>query len=53
MGKVGVLSRILGANGADAIITGDLDLLALDTFREIPIITPATFGRARVPSRRR
>jgi putative PIN family toxin of toxin-antitoxin system len=44
----------LAVNGkADAIITGDLDLLALDTFREIPIITPAAFGRARVPSRPR
>jgi putative PIN family toxin of toxin-antitoxin system len=38
---------------ADAIITGDLDLLAPDTFRVIPIITPAAFGRARVRSRRR
>ena len=44
----------LAVNGkADAIITGDLDLLALDTFRDIPIITPAAFGRARVPSRPR
>jgi uncharacterized protein len=38
----------LAVNGkADAIITGDLGLLALDTFREIPIITPAAFGRTR------
>jgi uncharacterized protein len=44
----------LAVNGkADAIITGDLDLLSLDTFREIPIITPAAFGRARArPGRR-
>ena len=38
---------------ADVIITGDRDLLALDTCREIPIITPAAFGRARVRSSRR
>jgi uncharacterized protein len=38
----------LAVNGkADAIITGDLDLLALDTFRDTPIITPAAFGRTR------
>ena len=35
----------LAVNGqADAIVSGDADLLALDTFREIPIITPAAFG---------
>jgi uncharacterized protein len=38
----------LAVNGrADAIISGDNDLLALDTFRGIPIITPAAFGHAR------
>jgi uncharacterized protein len=34
----------LAVNGhADAIISGDADLLVLDTFRGIPIITPAAF----------
>jgi putative PIN family toxin of toxin-antitoxin system len=33
---------------ADAIISGDADLLSLDTFRGIPIITAAAFARARV-----
>jgi predicted nucleic acid-binding protein len=38
----------LAVNGrADAIISGDIDLLVLDTFRGIPIITPAAFGHAR------
>jgi uncharacterized protein len=38
----------LAVNGhADVIISGDADLLALDTFRGIPIITPAAFGHAR------
>lgn len=38
----------LAVNGhADVIISGDADLLVLDTFRGIPIITPAAFGRAR------
>jgi putative PIN family toxin of toxin-antitoxin system len=38
----------LAINGhADMIVTGDLDLLVLDTFRGIPIITPAVFGHAR------
>jgi uncharacterized protein len=37
----------LAVNGrADLIVSGDADLLALDTFRGIPIITPAAFGRA-------
>ena len=31
---------------ADLIISGDADLLVLDTFRGIPIITPAAFGNA-------
>jgi putative PIN family toxin of toxin-antitoxin system len=40
----------LAANGkADVIISGDNDLLVLDTFRGIPIITPAAFCRARAP----
>ena len=29
--------------GADGIITGDDDLLVLDPFRDIPILTPARF----------
>ena len=34
----------LAVNGqADAIVTGDTDLLALNPFRYIPIVTPATF----------
>jgi putative PIN family toxin of toxin-antitoxin system len=38
----------LAVNGrADAIIWGDVDLLVLDTFRGIPIVTPAAFGHAR------
>jgi uncharacterized protein len=28
---------------ADLIVSGDRDLLALNPFREIPIVTPATF----------
>jgi uncharacterized protein len=40
----------LAVNGrADMIVTGDADLLALDPFRGIPIVTPAAFvhgGRA-------
>lgn len=39
----------LAINGnADVIVSGDADLLALDTFRGIPIITAAAFGRAEV-----
>lgn len=38
----------LAVNGhADVIVSGDADLLALDTFRGIPIITPAAFCDAR------
>ena len=38
----------LAVNGrADVIVSGDDDLLILDTFRGIPIITPAAFGHAR------
>ena len=34
----------LAVNGsADLIVTGDKDLLALDPFREIPILTPAGY----------
>jgi len=32
---------------ADVIVSGDVDLLVLDTFRGIPIITPQAFGHAR------
>jgi uncharacterized protein len=39
----------LAVNGqADIIITGDADLLVLNPFRDIPIVTPAAFTRARV-----
>jgi hypothetical protein len=34
-------------DNADVIVSGDADLLALATFRGIPITTPAAFGRAR------
>jgi hypothetical protein len=27
------------------IVSGDVDLLVLDAYRDIPIITPATFAR--------
>jgi putative PIN family toxin of toxin-antitoxin system len=38
----------LAVNGhAEVIVSGDADLLVLDTFRGIPIITPAAFGHAR------
>ena len=34
----------LAVNGhADLIVTGDADLLTLNPFRDIPIVTPATF----------
>jgi uncharacterized protein len=37
----------LAVNGhADLIVSGDADLLALDPFRGIPIVTPATFVRS-------
>ena len=37
----------LAVNGhADLIVTGDGDLLALNTFRDIPIVTPAMFVHA-------
>jgi predicted nucleic acid-binding protein len=29
--------------GADVIVTGDIDLLVLDPFRRIPIVTPRDF----------
>jgi predicted nucleic acid-binding protein len=31
---------------ADLLVTGDGDLLALNPFRDIPIVTPATFVQA-------
>ncbi len=38
----------LAVNGhADVIVTGDLDLLVLDSFRGIPIVTPREFVRER------
>jgi putative PIN family toxin of toxin-antitoxin system len=38
----------LAVNGnADFIVTGDADLLVLNPFRDIPIVMPATFVRAR------
>jgi putative PIN family toxin of toxin-antitoxin system len=38
----------LAVNGkADLIVSGDTDLLILDTFRGIPIITPAAFSLTR------
>jgi putative PIN family toxin of toxin-antitoxin system len=37
----------LAVNGnADLIVTGDADLLALDPFRQIPIVPPADFVRS-------
>jgi uncharacterized protein len=40
----------LAVNGrADLIVTGDGDLLALNPFREIPIITSADFVQGRAP----
>ncbi len=39
----------LAVNGlADVIVSGDADLLVLDRFRGIPIITPAAFGLAQM-----
>jgi len=36
----------LAVNGhADLIVTGDIDLLVLDPFRDIRIITPGAFGQ--------
>ncbi len=41
----------LAVNGrADVVVTGDLDLLVLHPFRDIPIITPAAFGHAHARS---
>ena len=38
----------LAVNGrADVIVSGDADLLVLEAFRGIPIITPAAFGHVR------
>ena len=42
---------IAAVNGlADLIISGDTDLLDLYTVRDIPIVTPAAFGRAGIQS---
>jgi putative PIN family toxin of toxin-antitoxin system len=39
----------LAVNGrADIIVSGDADLLVLNRFRGIPIITPAAFGHAKI-----
>ena len=43
----------LAVNGrADLIISGDDDLLQLETVRDIPIVTPAAFIRAGIRSTR-
>src|SRR4029077_8920004 len=40
----------LAVNGhAELIVSGDADLLALNPFREIPIMTPATFVQVMAP----
>jgi predicted nucleic acid-binding protein len=40
----------LAVNGhADVIVSGDVDLLVLDTYRDIPITSPAAFARTGVP----
>jgi uncharacterized protein len=40
----------LALNGrAEVIVSGDADLLVLDSFRGIPIIDAAVFGRSQVP----
>ena len=37
----------LAVNGrADVIVSGDADLLVLEAFRDIPILTPAAFAHA-------
>jgi len=37
----------LAVNGhADLIVSGDADLLALNPFRDIPIVTPAVFAQS-------
>ena len=44
----------LAVNGrADVIVSGDADLLVLDTFRGIPIVTPAAFVHAKYRQSRR
>jgi predicted nucleic acid-binding protein len=35
-----------GNGHADLIVSGDADLLALNPFREIPVVTPAAFVQA-------
>jgi len=40
----------LALNGrGEVIVSGDADLLVLDSFRGIPIIDAAVFGRSQVP----
>jgi putative PIN family toxin of toxin-antitoxin system len=39
------------SGNADAIVSGDADLLVLDAFKGIPIITPATFAKVLARSR--
>jgi len=36
------------SGSADVIVSGDADLLALDSFRGIPIMTPAAFCHAQI-----
>jgi len=44
----------LAVNGhADLIVSGDADLLALNPFRDIPIVTPAVFVQGAARSERR
>lgn len=46
------LLEIIVAGGADCLVTGDQDLLVLDPFQGIPILTPAAFLEAVVKSSR-
>jgi uncharacterized protein len=42
----------LAVNGhADVIVSGEADLLVLNPFRAIPILTPASFSRAMIVGR--
>jgi putative PIN family toxin of toxin-antitoxin system len=40
------LLEIIVAGGADCLVTGDQDLLVLDPFQGVPILTPAAFLEA-------
>jgi putative PIN family toxin of toxin-antitoxin system len=40
------LLEIIVAGGADCLVTGDHDLLVLDPFQGVPILTPAAFLEA-------